>query len=398
MVLSNELALVAPTLSMGKQTSLVDSEATDLTLHKTSWLLRQKKKAQISHRVARASSAVLPSSDHASLKTRIFISPHPDDIAYSCYASISQEIRESQSEDGDSISKGRDHENDDGYRDFVEAGGARSRTDCVVVTVFNKSRCANGELGEKLGHDVETVSPVRQAEDEAFAESMGCRLISLGFGDTSARDEPSRRLGALAANEEEMEKMTKAHVAYSSVEQHLEAIIRWAVECEAEIYLPLGVGCHIDHWITRVAVTSLLGRIRRERKRSSRHSSRLSTAVHDHSRIPTKTMSARTSRVKLNFYEDMPYAFYASPGHIDSLVDCVLSGLNCEAIAQADTLVTLDREAWERKKNAILLYATQMKPSILGCMDARASALASKSGSRDEQVWAERVWKVALVI
>lgn len=325
-----------------------------------------------------------PGTLSGSIATQIFFSPHPDDIAYSCFGSVEQ-------------GRGATRSGSRNKRKEDSRGGIHpwSREEQVIVTVFNKSRCANGEVGYRLGQDVETVTPARQAEDEAFAASMGCRLISLGFGDSSARDEPSRRPCLAAADEKEMLEMTKANAAYRHVEEHLEAIVRWAVECEAEIYLPLGVGCHIDHWMTRVAVTSLLDRIRQERHDGCTltPSSQIITSSPP---LASPSSSPSQKTVNLCFYEDMPYAFYASAEHINGLIRAVVSPLSREEGIQEGSLVCLDEKSWIRKREAILSYETQMKPTILGCMEKRASALARSSSltTTKGHDWAERIWKL----
>ena len=88
--------------------------------------------------------------------TRIFLSPHPDDIAYSCYGPL------------------------------VNPPVPRLDSS-LILTVFSVSRHATGELGRRgCQHEV---TRVRKAEDETFASSVGCRLLSLDFPDSSVRNE-----------------------------------------------------------------------------------------------------------------------------------------------------------------------------------------------------------------
>lgn len=240
----------------------------------------------------------------------------------------------------------------------------------LIVTVFSKSRCANGAIGQRLNRDVEATTTLRTEEDEAFARSVGCDLLQLGFPDSSARDEPSRRpdLAQAAIQRGTTESVKDVdHYIYKDVRRALEPLVLMAVSAGATIHAPLGVGCHVDHWMVRVAVLSILDELDMLMKKS--------VAIHE----------------RLIFYEDLPYADAQTNAHVESLARNVLPH---GAKAQ---LVPLSESDWSRKRAAILAYASQMKPTIIPSLYNHATRLA-QLGKRIDPQWqssqvaAERIW------
>jgi LmbE family N-acetylglucosaminyl deacetylase len=272
--------------------------------------------------------------------TELYMSPHPDDICYSCYGKVHKGERSHRGSQGSSR---------------------------LIVTVFSQSRCCNGHLGEELKQNVDDITKIRKDEDEAFASSVGCKLIQLGLSDSSARDEFSRREELHIESKAEQAKAVKQHPTYAKVENALTDILRWAVKCKATIYMPLGIGCHIDHLMTRVATESILEDIRRESVTS---------------RLP----------VQVNYFEDLPYATYQSNETIDRMTATVTGAKATEQ------LVTLDQLAWSQKRRAVEGYATQLKPTIIPSLKSRASYLADQvddSDKQDQNQLRERVWTLA---
>lgn len=261
----------------------------------------------------------------------LFVSPHPDDICYSCFSTVSQ-------------------------GDTGKIDGER-----VIVTVFSKSRCANGELGEQLKRSIPDVSRVRKVEDEQFADMVGCKLYSLDQPDSSARDEYSRWTHLADQDLEEQHRVVKSHVQFPETVKVLTPILRWAVKCKAAVYMPLGVGCHVDHLLTRVAVTTIFDEIKAERR----------------GKLP----------IKLTYYEDLPYAYYVTEESIHALAKTVLTS---EA---KSSLISVDEDCWEKKRKAVMTYATQMKPTVLPALQERAFTLATLDVQQSEKInLKERIW------
>lgn len=269
--------------------------------------------------------------------TELFVSPHPDDICYSCYGKV------------------HNGENK-----------PSSSTSRMIVTIFSKSRCCNGHLGEELKQNLDNISQIRTNEDEAFAMSVGCQLIQLGLSDSSARDEFSRKEELAIQSKSEQAKAVKSHPTYQKVEKALNDLLRWAVKCKATIYMPVGIGCHIDHLMTRVATESILEQIR------------------------TESISRRLS-VIVNYFEDLPYATYQKEDIIEQMTATVVMSRATEQ------RVELDEQIWSQKTKAVEGYLTQLKPTIIPSLMERASALAASALTFEQEglQLRERIWTLA---
>jgi LmbE family N-acetylglucosaminyl deacetylase len=285
---------------------------------------------------ATLSQAKVLCSDKFPVIKELFISPHPDDICYSCFSTVEQ------------------------GKEDVKQVGTDLEGERVIVTVFSKSRCANGELGDQLKRNVEDISRVRKTEDEQFAAMVGCKLHSLGQPDSSARDEFSRWTHLADQTVEEQQRVVKLHSHFQATYKAIAPILRWAVQCKAAIYMPLGVGCHVDHLLTRVAVTCIFDDIKAEKKIE---------------KLP----------IQLTYYEDLPYAFYVTEQSIQDLAKEILPK------DAKSSLISVDQECWEKKQKAVQTYATQMKPTIIPALNERAQTLASlenvPSSSLKERIW-----------
>lgn len=228
----------------------------------------------------------------------------------------------------------------------------------VIVTVFSTSRCANGEIGSRLEHSVHNTTTLRASEDEAFAREVNADLVWLGFPDSSARDESSRRpdlgieamRGAAGTPSENVK-----HAVFDDVRRSLVPIVLNAVSCGAQMYLPLGVGCHVDHWMVRVAVMSIINELVR-------------TSI---------STSPEALLETLNFYEDLPYADQTTGSAIEVLAHAVLP------VGATARLVPLTNEDWMRKQALVQAYASQMKPTILPSLYAHAQRLAQRGADLD---------------
>lgn len=350
---------------------------------------------------------------------RIFFSPHPDDIAYSAYGTASRPPRCCHHEEktdvpmhSPSMSSSSSFSDDATLIASTPSSSSTSSTsgsrrnsaansnvsllngqNALIVTVFSKSRCANGEIGARLNRDVEATTTLRADEDHAFARSIGCDLLQLGFPDSSARDEPSRRpdLAEAVMKGAPGSKLRHVdHYIYEDVRRALEPIVWMAIRAGAKIHLPLGVGCHVDHWMVRVAVLSILDEL----------DVKLSTASTMMSEPLRNIFSTHLVggqeplHERLIFYEDLPYADAQTNDHIEKLA---LSVLPRGAKAQ---LVHLSESDWCKKRAAVLAYASQMKPTILPSLYNHATRLAQRGKAIDPD-WAltarthlaaERIW------
>ena len=244
------------------------------------------------------------------LPSRIFLSPHPDDIAYSCYGSL--------------------------------VNPPAPRQDAVfILTVFSTSVRANGQLGQRKCQ--EEITRVRQLEDATFAKSEGIRLLTLGFPDSSVRRETNM------GPEISLEDATK-HPKFKAVKEAIAQVIGPAIG-HASLYVPLGIGSHIDHRMVREAAKMI--------------------AIE--SGIPGALDGIR-------YYEDLPYSAFTEEHRIRRLAKQVISPTPTSYVVRLENF-------WGRKKKAIHNYPSQLSPIV-----RKALAEHSSSVSNGEFPGAERLW------
>ncbi len=140
----------------------------------------------------------------------LFFSPHPDDIALACFASL---VR-------------------------VPPGEPRA-----IVTVFSQS-CWEFVL-PVVPQRAFAVSTRRLEEDLRFARAHGADWVPLGFRDTSLRLPPGAE--------------DRYPSARDPLRPEVEAALRPLLDDEAVCHVPLGISGHVDHLLVRDAVLALRG-------------------------------------------------------------------------------------------------------------------------------------------
>ncbi len=148
----------------------------------------------------------------------LFLSPHYDDVVLSCGGVVAA---------------------------LVDAG-----CNPLMVTIFG------GETPEELVDDfarwkhqrwgyesADAVLEVRRTEDAAAAEILGCQTRWLGYFDAIYRGDRYTKDGALYSN-----LHTAEHGLISLVAHEILSLPEW--QPETTIYVPLGIGDHVDHQIT----------------------------------------------------------------------------------------------------------------------------------------------------
>ena len=242
--------------------------------------------------------------------SRIFLSPHPDDIAYSCYGSL--------------------------------VNPPAPRLDAIfMLTVFSTSVRANGQLGQRKSQ--EEISQIRQQEDETFARSEGCQIVTLGVPDSSARHETN------SGPEISLNDSTK-HPIFETVKAAISQVIGPAVG-HASIYVPLGIGSHVDHRMVR-----------------------------DAARIIAAESGVPGALAGLRYYEDLPYAAFIEEHKIRRLAKQVISPTPTSYVVRLENF-------WGRKKKALQIYSSQLTPIVRKAMAEHSSAV-----NNGEFPGAERVW------
>lgn len=237
---------------------------------------------------------------------RLFISPHPDDIAYSCFASL------------------------------VNPPGDLKST--LIVTVFNRSLTALNGFGER--GSVEGITQVRRKEELLFASTVGCQVQFLEFPDISVR---------FTSAYSSIGYISRTDAIYFKVKKSLSKIIIPFLG-KIPIYIPLGIGEHPDHCIVRDAVKEII------------YESPVQHSPHF-----------------LLFYEDLPYAI--------KFAESAIKEFAFKTIAPTARSVAVDlKGVWRRKKRAVGIYESQLKPRVLPAITKHARLVGSEYSE------AERLW------
>ncbi|MEW5801020.1 MAG: PIG-L family deacetylase [bacterium] len=151
------------------------------------------------------------------LPKRYFISPHPDDIAFSCFSSL--------------------------------VTPPLKLADATIITIFSRSKFTFNFEWQKYG--IEGISSIRAEEEELFCKQTGCRLERLNFDDSSIRYSIAGEEYRRSVNDAEELTLLNAVAERLSVFFRREAK---NVAINAAIYVPLGViSGHIDHLIALYA-------------------------------------------------------------------------------------------------------------------------------------------------
>jgi LmbE family N-acetylglucosaminyl deacetylase len=272
----------------------------------------------------------------------LFVSPHPDDVALSCGGLVAA------------------------LRDAGE--------DVAIVTVF--SGCGDGVRltpyqRDALGFGSPVPAPANEArlaraamasrrrEDEAYAAFVGAGLRSLELPDAVFRDYEGdvQLFGSLRPDDPPPVEALRSEIARLRPQQ---------------VYLPLGVGNHVDHQAVRNAGLALLGP----------------------GRGPADLDLVDPDLVdRLRWYEDFPYAWRAGFGALADLPPGAFADLPAGIHLVADHVdisVTV-----ERKVRGIALYASQVGRLLDGAtrmeeaVRGHASWIATNAGRPGA---AERYW------
>jgi LmbE family N-acetylglucosaminyl deacetylase len=250
----------------------------------------------------------------------IFLSPHYDDVVLSCGGVVAS----------------------------LADAGCRP----LMVTVFG------GETPEELVGDfarwkhsrwgyasADEVLAVRRAEDAAAAAILGCRTRWLGFFDAIYRGERYARDGELFGTPDEIEAGLVPLIA-----AEIRSLPEW--EEGTRVYVPLGVGGHVDHQLTFAA-----GRL------------------------------LAAQGVPVFAYEDCPYAIHTPEGVARRLAD-----LGAQV---GPPIVVPTGPALERRIASITAYTTQV-PVIFRFTDDMPGAVRAHAARVGEgRGPAERYWPVS---
>jgi LmbE family N-acetylglucosaminyl deacetylase len=192
---------------------------------------------------------------------------------------------------------------------------------CFTVTKWTAIAVENKEIN--------AVSVLRKTEDAEFYKTIGnITIINLDLIDAPLRNGYIFQQQPFQQNEieliDELEKLIEKHV-------------------DGLLFCPLGIGHHIDHAICRAAVLKLY------------------------------------KKIKVLFYEDLPYARRISAEQIDNHINQLERELDVKLTHHTDGYLNCKID----KKQAIRLYKSQMNDEIASEIVAHLDEL------KGERIWGE---------
>lgn len=245
----------------------------------------------------------------------LFISPHLDDVVFSCGGIVALASAA-------------------GERPVVATVFASAPASVADRTKLDPIHAAWGLSGATPREVVER----RRAEDRAATAMLGARSVFLGHFDAVYRDERYAARGAVFGALLEADEALARTI-------HAELVRLWASLGEPRVYLPLGIGDHVDHRIVAGAATALASR------------------------------GAEVWR-----YEDFPYARKASG-----------AGAPSSALQVVDV-----RQTMEARISAMAAYRSQL-PALFHGEDVGdvTRAYAASTGLPDG-AYGERIWRASV--
>jgi len=167
----------------------------------------------------------------------------------------------------------------------------------------------------------------------------------LDFPDSALRKEPR------GSPEAAFEDCTN-HPMFCDVKSAIARFMAPALG-HASIYIPLGILGHIDHRMVRDAARQIAAE----------------------SDVPGALSG-------LIYYEDLPYAAFATEYHIKNLTKAVIS-------PTARSYDVSLKDLWGRKSTAVQAYASQVTPFVLSTLEAHAASMSRDGLPHSERLWIE---------
>lgn len=252
------------------------------------------------------------------MKNHIFFSPHLDDAVLSCGALI------------------------------YELG--RRNQNVKVINVFSGSPPPEKLSVSALGYFKECglgtdAMKVRKKEDRRALSKLGCQSDYLDLYESLHRTDEKGRF--LYAEKDEIfnDDLKNEEVFLASLTTRFTELLE--AEKAAVLYIPLGIGTHIDHLLTRTAIE----------------------------------MCSAIKNFDLLYYEDIPY------------VCCLPEGVSYRPlVSNLDSLVkNFDESDMLAKFAAVLEYESQIQP-LFESSEQMRFLLKSYASSFSESFYAERYW------
>jgi LmbE family N-acetylglucosaminyl deacetylase len=231
----------------------------------------------------------------------------------------------------------------------------RNKCEFTIATIASRSNFTSYFYTlDREYFSVEAISRLRAAEGTLVARMLGGQYIAIGEAEATIRyRDTDWSLASFRKHQASVRARTGRAYAPSELERWTHLLRELLVDPRyTEVWLPLGVGPHCDHQLTRDAAFRAL--------------------LDDSSLLRSKPVK---------FYEEVPYAA-RNPGYTQSLV-----GALADSGAKLDPKVVPIADVFEQKLRMISVYGSQLKLKALQ-EDIELSAHLAAGG----EGLAERFW------
>jgi LmbE family N-acetylglucosaminyl deacetylase len=236
------------------------------------------------------------------------------------------------------------------------------RADCefFIVTMATQSVATTYRALHREFFDIETVSGIRNAESEIVARLLWGRHIPLGLVDASLRYHPQNwTLDWFLRHEHAISMYLQHSPGRDELEQWTLTLAKAIADLQPEeIWMPLGVGMHVDHQLTRHACLNVM-------------------------QANPKLLEQCVCR----FFQDVPYAA-DNPAHTAALVQ-TLGGAGARFEEERMDITAVMPE----KLHLVSIFASQWKMKVI---KVRVEACAKALGGPPES-YSELWYRVAAV-
>lgn len=244
----------------------------------------------------------------------------------------------------------------------LSVGGAmlQRRADCefLIVTMATQSIASSYQDLHREFFDVETISGLRKAESAIVARLLWGQHIPLGLVEASLRYHPQNwTLDWFRRHEYAIYNYLEHFALPGELEQWTSTLTKAIANLQPdEIWMPLGVGIHVDHQLTLHACLNIM---------------------RDNPRLVQGCVC--------RFFQDVPYAA-VNPGHTAAVLKALIGAGATLEEERVDITATM-----REKRHLISIFASQWKIQVI---QVKVEACA-KSLGKSPEYYGELLYRVA---
>jgi len=228
----------------------------------------------------------------------------------------------------------------------------RAECEFLLVTVATQSVASSYRGSNRDFFDIQTISNLRKAESEIVARLLWGRHIPLGLVEATLRYYPQKwTLDWFQRHEQAVWEYLEHAAGRGELELWTSAIAKAIEDLQPEeIWMPLGIGMHVDHQLTRHACLNIL-----------------------------RTNPKLVEQCVCRFFQDVPYAANF-PKHTAALV-ATLRGAGVKLEEERVDVADVKQE----KMRLLSIYSSQWKTEVIRVrVEACSRALGGPPGSFNE--------------